>query len=305
MSDHFAYHGKASDLATLMLKNTVLTVLTLGVYRSWAKTEVRRYVARRVEVMGQHLDYHGTGGELLRGFLIALAINGAFLGLSEALSRYFGDAWTWMLFFIPVIVVMVAYAIWTSRRYLLTRLSWGGIRFGMEGNVHAFAFKLGVLSLLEIIPLISPFVTFWQRKTLTESTRFGTASFRYTGDLKACVRRAYGAFLLVPFTFGLSLVWLWVENRRYDAACTWLGGVNFRLELSTWEGLKLLVFGFLAIVATFGLATPWVMSWALGTYLGALRANGQPDLAQIQKLEFKSGSVGEGLAGILDVGAAL
>jgi uncharacterized membrane protein YjgN (DUF898 family) len=304
MSHDFAYHGKAFDLATLMLKNIVLTVLTLGVYRSWAKTDVRRYIARRVEFMGQHLDYHGTGGELLKGFLIALAINGAFLGLSEALSRYFGEGWTWMLAFIPLLSVMICYTVWTSRRYLLTRLSWGGIRFGMEGNQHAFALKLSVLSMLALFPLVTPFVAFWERKTLTESTRFGTTSFRYTGDLKACVRRTYGAFLLLPFSLGLSLVWLWLENRRYDAACTWLGGVNFRFELSTWEAFKMLVGGPLAIVASFGLATPWVMSWSLGTYLGALRANGQPNFTQIQALEFKAGSVGEGLAGILDVGVA-
>jgi uncharacterized membrane protein YjgN (DUF898 family) len=56
--------------AGLSFLNGVLRILTLGVYHFWGKTEVRQRIWSAVRIDGEPLEYRGTGGELLRGFLI-------------------------------------------------------------------------------------------------------------------------------------------------------------------------------------------------------------------------------------------
>src|SRR5579862_8314606 len=58
----------------LFYLNLLLTVLTLGIYRFWAKTKMRRLVWRHVIVAGEGFEYTGTGKELLIGFLKALLV---------------------------------------------------------------------------------------------------------------------------------------------------------------------------------------------------------------------------------------
>src|SRR3990172_4344483 len=58
----------------LSLLNGLLRIVTLGVYHFWGKTEVRQRIWSAVRVDGEPLEYRGTGGELLRGFLIVFVL---------------------------------------------------------------------------------------------------------------------------------------------------------------------------------------------------------------------------------------
>ena len=49
-------------------------MVTLGIYRFWLTTDVRRFLWANTEVAGESLEYTGTPLELLLGFLIAIAI---------------------------------------------------------------------------------------------------------------------------------------------------------------------------------------------------------------------------------------
>ena len=68
----FSHTGKFSNVFGLALKNALLTIVTLTLYRFWARTAMRRRLWSRAWIMGDPLEYTGTGWELFRGFLIAL-----------------------------------------------------------------------------------------------------------------------------------------------------------------------------------------------------------------------------------------
>ena len=44
----FQYHGDGGSLFVLLLKNVLLTLITLGIYLPWAKTARRQYLARAI-----------------------------------------------------------------------------------------------------------------------------------------------------------------------------------------------------------------------------------------------------------------
>src|SRR5271154_4839885 len=58
----------------LRIKGAALLILTLGLYRFWFATDVRRFLWSNTEIGGETLEYTGLATELLGGFLFAVAI---------------------------------------------------------------------------------------------------------------------------------------------------------------------------------------------------------------------------------------
>src|SRR5436190_8634441 len=58
----------------LLTRGAVLLLVTLGIYRFWLATDVRRFLWSNTELAGDGLEYVGTARELLLGFLIAIAL---------------------------------------------------------------------------------------------------------------------------------------------------------------------------------------------------------------------------------------
>ena len=58
----------------LLVRGAVLLAVTLGIYRFWFATDIRRFLWSNTEVAGETLEYTGTALELLIGFLIAIAL---------------------------------------------------------------------------------------------------------------------------------------------------------------------------------------------------------------------------------------
>ena len=68
------YDGRMGEVAVIAVTNGLLGVLTLGFYRFWGKTRLRRYLWGRVSFHGDPFEYTGTGMELFVGFLVAIAV---------------------------------------------------------------------------------------------------------------------------------------------------------------------------------------------------------------------------------------
>ena len=77
----FAFHGTGGSFFLIFLKNILLTMVTLGIYLAWAKTERRRYVWNNFVFHDQNFRYTGTGKELFKGYLIVVAAYLLFFGV--------------------------------------------------------------------------------------------------------------------------------------------------------------------------------------------------------------------------------
>jgi uncharacterized membrane protein YjgN (DUF898 family) len=126
----------------LLIRGAALLMVTLGIYRFWLTTDVRRFLWSNTEIAGEALEYTGTPLELLLGFLIAIAIlipvyAGFFLAALDLgiLGKLSG------LVAFAALGVLGQYAIYRARRYRLTRTIYRGLRFHQEGSAWAFAFR--------------------------------------------------------------------------------------------------------------------------------------------------------------------
>src|SRR2546423_11603641 len=58
----------------LLTRGAALLLVTLGIYRFWLATDVRRFLWSNTELAVDGLEYIGTARELLLGFLIAITL---------------------------------------------------------------------------------------------------------------------------------------------------------------------------------------------------------------------------------------
>src|SRR6202035_5284301 len=69
-----AFSGDRKQFFHLVLRGAALELLTVGFYRFWLATDIRRHMWSNTLIDGDAAEYTGRGRELLVGFLFALAI---------------------------------------------------------------------------------------------------------------------------------------------------------------------------------------------------------------------------------------
>ena len=121
-------------------------MVTLGIYRFWLITDVRRFLWSNTEIDGETLEYAGTPLELLIGFLIAIAMlipvyAGFFIAALDL--GVFGEMTGAIAF--AGLAVLGQYAIYRARRYRLTRTVFRGLRFTQTGSALGLRLPRGRL----------------------------------------------------------------------------------------------------------------------------------------------------------------
>ena len=128
-----AFDGPRRRLLWILIRNLLLNAVTLGFFRFWAKTHLRRYFWRHTKLLGEPLEYTGTGGELFIGFLIVMAVLVPLLAgasLLQLLVPHFA-----VQFLVPaVLFALTPLAVYRMWRYRFTRTLWRGVRFGLDGS---------------------------------------------------------------------------------------------------------------------------------------------------------------------------
>ncbi len=161
-------HTKLGEMFRIHLKNYFLTIITLGIYRFWAKTNMRRYLWSHVEFQGSRFEYTGTAKELFLGFLFIFFV--VLLPLSFAPDIYYqffpettvAEAGIIGGLQVLIFLLLIPAALFRARRYRLTRTRWRAISGGQSGSALKFSaltwlysYLLTPLSLFLCSPLAS------------------------------------------------------------------------------------------------------------------------------------------------------
>lgn len=196
------WRGSPWELTGLSFLNIALSIVTLGIYSFWGKTEVRKRIWSSVRINGEPLVYTGTGKELFLGFLI---IFGVFLlpafGILVALQFTLGDTHPVTIvanvLFYVVIFCLFGVAIYRARRYRLSRTNWRGIRGTLTGSPWRYAWTYIWTTILIVFTLgwIIPYRTHALYKRMTNEQQFGSDMFRYDGDVGDIYARFAGIFI--------------------------------------------------------------------------------------------------------------
>jgi uncharacterized membrane protein YjgN (DUF898 family) len=226
-----AFSGRRGEFFDLVKRGAGLEFVTVGFYRFWLLTDIRRHLWANTLVDGDAAEYTGRGKELLIGFLVALAILlpvylGYFLvGLEAEHIQAFAS--------IPLVAffyVFGQFAIYRARRYRLTRTVWRGVRFWMTGSGWAYAARATMWGLLSAVTLglALPWRTAALERYKMRHTFYGDLQGSFVGRGWEFFKRgwwlwlltpiAFYVFPLAPFIYGAfkAIEWRW-----------WLSGIRF------------------------------------------------------------------------------
>jgi uncharacterized membrane protein YjgN (DUF898 family) len=204
-----SFAGDRGEFRRLVVRGTGLELITVGFYRFWLATDIRRHLWSNTDIGDDAAEYTGNGKELLLGFLFALAILVPIylvyflIGLEAERAKAFASFPLFLFFYL-----FGQFAIYRARRYRLTRTVWRGVRFWMSGSGWAYAARSvlwGIASGLTI-GLLMP----WREAALERYKM----KHSYYGDLQ-------GSFAATGWDFFKRGVWLWLVAVLALALVVW------------------------------------------------------------------------------------
>jgi uncharacterized membrane protein YjgN (DUF898 family) len=307
-TQHASFYGKGGSLFGIIIVNALLTIVTLGIYSFWAKVKVRRYLYNQTEFAKDRFAYHGTGKELLIGFLKAVLVLGIFYVAFFLTARFVNPGVAIALIYIGI-VALIPLALYGSMRYTMSRTSWRGIRFSFRGGLgECYREYLGGMLLTVLtLGIYLPFYQANMRRYWSNSTYFGNTPFRYDGKGSAMVGYFLLAILLTIPTLYLYWVWYAARQTRYHWSHTSFSNAEFSSTVTGGAMLWLAFSNILLLIVTLGLAFPWIFIRSIRFQLERTGLTGQIDWTKIMAdaRAPKVGATGESLADGLDVGVAI
>ena len=276
---HISYDGVIGTLARIVAVNSLLNIITLGMYRFWGKTRVRRYLWRHVSFNGEALEYTGTGKELFTGFIIVFAIFAPVILTYSVFIGFYAEAYPITsaileIIYMIAIFFLIGVAIYRARRYRLSRTLWRGIRFAQVGSAARYGVLMMGYLLLALITMgiAMPMMHIGLEHYRMNHTLMGNRKFEFdgrAGDLMGKWMLNY--FLFLP-TLGLSYFWYKARQLNYVAEHLRFGNIRFSLDLS---GKNLLGIYFLYIVSMIALVLIGLLIVGSSQNLIGLAAGGE------------------------------
>lgn len=314
------FHGRTDEYFRIWIVNTLLTLLTLGVFFSWAKVRKRRYLRGSTELLGHRFDYRANPVRLLIGHVAVLIL---FLGYS-----LFGVVYPAIRFgVIALAIVLLPWIVVRSFTFNAHNTVYRGLRFRFNPSLSA-ALKVYLLEPLLIGVTLGLYYPAWQRAKrdyAVSNHRLGDAYFRFeaaTGHFYTTYLAAgavmFGALLtggtiialtitrqpgvqptlvqLIPFfilyAFGFfisrHLIYAMLFNHVWNH--TRVDEHRFRATLDTgrWVGLQLVNLG--AIIVSAGLLYPWALIRAQRYAAASLQFVPHGSVDTIQRVASAAGS---------------
>ena len=177
-----------AGLGRLAVVNFLLNLVTLTIYRFWAKTNVRKHIWSCVHINGQPLEYTGRGIELFLGFLIVL---GLFILPFTIAIAFVGIAWGpehpaligLQVLFILLIYLLWGAALYRARRYQLSRTLWRGIRGTLAGSsmIYSLTYFGSMLARGMSLGWATPVLNTVLQEQIIGDMRFGDLGFKFKG----------------------------------------------------------------------------------------------------------------------------
>ncbi|MGN6571926.1 MAG: DUF898 family protein [Pseudolabrys sp.] len=200
--------GRRRTYARLLARGAALLMVSLGLYRFWLMTDVRRFLWASTEIDGETLEYAGTPIELVLGFLVAIAVlvpvyAGFFVAALDlgAIGEMAG-----LLAFLGL-AVLGQYAVYRARRYRLTRTVFRGLRFTQDGSAWIYAVRAAAwwLATALTVGLAYPFQLASLERYKMRHTYYGALPGRFAGAGWKLFLRGLPMWLMIMAPLALAI----------------------------------------------------------------------------------------------------
>lgn len=197
----FIFHGRAAEYFRIWIVNTLLTILTVGIFAAWAKVRKRRYLRGSTEILGHRFDYRADPKRLLIGNLIIVTL---FLAYSVLGSIYpvmrTGS--------IVMAVVLLPWIVARSLAFNAHNTAYRGMRFRFKPQLSP-AVMVWIFKPILIVLTLGFYYPAWVRDRkhyVITNHRLGTGYFYFNGSSGPFYLAYLLAGMLVIFAAGAGSV---------------------------------------------------------------------------------------------------
>jgi uncharacterized membrane protein YjgN (DUF898 family) len=199
-----------APLSGIVIKGTLLTFMTLGIYRFWYRVNLRRYYWSNTTLLGDGFEYTGTGRELLVGFLIMLAIFVPINFAASLVGLFAGEVVGSVISAFAAALILPALIqifIYRARGYRLSRTRYRGIRFHQTGTGTAFLVTTAKWLLLTALSfgIVMPYLREAMHRYKISNTHFGSLNASCGSNPKALMAKwlpVWGVMILTLLVGG-------------------------------------------------------------------------------------------------------
>ncbi len=148
--------GTSRDYWRLLSRDGVQLIVTLGLYRFWVASDIRRYLWSNTEIAGDELEYTGDPFELLVGFLVLIVILCPLFAVSSIAALAWGQIVVANLINLGAILCLAPIAVlalYQARRYRLSHTILRGLRFRQTGSAWIYALRTAAWFVINMMTL--------------------------------------------------------------------------------------------------------------------------------------------------------
>jgi uncharacterized membrane protein YjgN (DUF898 family) len=215
-SQTIVFRSALGSFIGLAAINLLLTIVTLGIYRFWARTRVRRFLWENTTFAEEPLEYRGKGLELLVGAILGLILIALPYVVVQLVAAALIAAQHPAMAALPGIVLiigiyyLVGVGLYRSERYILSRTSWRGIRGGMTGGGWAYGWLFFRLQLLRAITvgLASPYISTRLWNARMNDAMFGSTRVEAAAQWRPIFLRFVIALITAVVIYGVAAAYL-------------------------------------------------------------------------------------------------
>lgn len=230
----FQFNGSGPEYFRIWIVNTLLTIVTLGIYSAWAKVRTQQYFHANTELEGASFQYLANPKQIFRGQAIAAVVFGAYFlsGYVSATSQII----------VTLILLVIAPALLVlSMSFRLRYSSWRNVTFDFNRDfVHAYkmmaapvfivmlmyfsSYSIGEMAgskpaninWAALVPFIASFALFylafpWMQflfnRYLVNNTMYGTRNFKFTATARQYYKM-YGSITLQMVVLGAAAIFV-------------------------------------------------------------------------------------------------
>ena len=335
------FHGDTKTFFRIWIVNTLLTIVTLGIYSAWATVRTNRYIYGNTELNGHRFAYLAEPMQILKGRLIGAAVLCSYVILTSFSPIAAGALGLVLSALTPILIVM-------GLRFRLRMTAYRNVRFGFKGKFgRAFvvfslfpllsAFTVG-LALPWVLKKMSEFlysnISFGDRtmqSALSNRTYYKTCllgilvgfpvflvsvifmGFAFSGSLTDFSDQINFSLLILLISVNYIACFIVISSfyiartREHIFENSEIEGVaRFRSEVGFLSLAWLQMSNFIAVIATLGLAYPWTKIRSARFWSTMSSVNVLPGAEQVIAHEQdKTDSIADEVAGVLDVDVSL
>jgi uncharacterized membrane protein YjgN (DUF898 family) len=158
------FTGRGADYFWIWIVNLALTLLTLSLYRPWARVRTLRYFCGHTQIRKHPLDFQGDPWKMLRSHLLVILLVLGYVFSYAASPR------ASVLGFVSLAVLWPA-LFRASMQARLAHTSWRGVRFGFEGSLRGayLFFSVPVLVVVALAAASAAMPGKWQTLAVVAS----------------------------------------------------------------------------------------------------------------------------------------